>query len=208
MASVNNFPNDDALLWYLAGVFDGEGSVCAYFWGNRPSVVCKVGMTDIGVIELFRERFPGNFVKSRPANKKYNTLFYWQCANKRLRPFLEQMYWRCPLKGKALKLCLDYIDRLDNSQAVSFEERLARVDIMKSIRACVTRTNAKPLCPEKINAYLGSRPKSNPVLDEFGNRYESHLDASRAVGVKGSHLIKQAIEKGWKCGGRRWLEVG
>lgn len=29
MATSEDFPSDDALLWYLAGVFDGEGCVTA-----------------------------------------------------------------------------------------------------------------------------------------------------------------------------------
>lgn len=83
--------SDELLLSYLAGFFDGEGTVCiAQRKGKRASFSMKiqVGQMERAPLELFLHRFGGNIYESSRAGKK--SLLLWALCKRDLqRAFLE-----------------------------------------------------------------------------------------------------------------------
>lgn len=79
--------SDLALLIYLSGLFDGEGT--CYLDKGRPKIA--VGMTS-DVVALFHSRFGGSYRPDKPANglgKK--PIRYWQIAGAKAQEALRQM---------------------------------------------------------------------------------------------------------------------
>ena len=96
----------DTRLIYLAGFFDGEGSVGMYEGGRN---VASLTNTDIRPLIMARDLFGGYLtmqpIRSRPG--AVQDLFRWQIYGHSARPFLEAIRPFVMLKGEQIDVYLD-----------------------------------------------------------------------------------------------------
>lgn len=207
MATIEDFPSDDALLWYLAGVFDGEGCVTASIAKNgRASIFCRVAMTDLATVKLFQDRFPSYVLKEKPKCERYSTLYRWAVAGKPALPFLREMSTRCGLKRPAIVLAIEYFEGLVGRR-ISQEVKLERLRLLVAIRSTITRANTKPIPHENIQTYLNRESVGQPraVFDGHGNKFDSRTEAAKHYGTT-SQCISSAITHNSICCETTWHE--
>lgn len=72
-------------LAYLAGLFDGEGSVGFYGNGKYVAFTVEIKMTELEVIQLFAERFGGKVWERKPDREGYKTQYRWRMRGERAR---------------------------------------------------------------------------------------------------------------------------
>jgi hypothetical protein len=203
--TTDDFPNDDALLWYLAGIFDGEGCVTASISKiGRGAIECKVAMTDLATVQLFQDRFPSYILSEKPKTERYSTLYRWAVAGRPALPFLREMATRCGLKRKAIIPAIEYFESI-NGRRTSHEVKLRRLKLLVDIRSSITRSNSKPIPQENIDAYLAREFSGcpRPVIDGKGNRFNSRTEAAEYYGTT-SQCISSAITHGSICRGTSW----
>lgn len=205
MATIEDFPSDDALLWYLAGVFDGEGCVTASIGKNgRAAIHCKVAMTDLETVKLFQDRFPSYVLSEKPRCEKYSTLYRWAVSGKPSLTFLRAMSTRCGLKRPAILLAIQYFEGLTHG-SVSQALKQERLELLIGIRSKITRTNAKPIPEENIVTYLNREAVGHPrvVFDGNGTLFKSRTEAAKHYGTT-PQCISSAITHGSVCCGTKW----
>lgn len=96
-------------LYYLAGLFDGEGSVVAFFTVGRPQVRVNLTMTAKHLIYYLQDCFGGN-VRICTNKTCKREAWSWDLANQEdLINFLTTMHPLLRLKGPQSKLALALI---------------------------------------------------------------------------------------------------
>ena len=131
---------------YLAGVFDGEGSITCHTHGltHNPNpgwtmVRASVFMTDRGPLTLFAARFPGGSISSRHRNPAYKVAYTWCIRGKKAREVLEFVSRFCIVKSHQATLALRVIDLLfdqgskDSWQGISPENIQERLAIARKV---------------------------------------------------------------------------
>lgn len=100
--SIATLGHDDAV--YLAGLFDGEGSIILYDrgYGGRPQLRCTISNTHAGVLEWVLQAVgTGTIVKHEwtvPEVRHYKTSLTWQCYGQNAVSLLKQMLTRLIIK--------------------------------------------------------------------------------------------------------------
>ena len=111
--------NDDLELAYLAGFFDGEGSIGLYdLRGNDPRyaehrrcLVAKVGQLDRKPLELFKNRFGGS-IQQYATPKGDKPYYRWSVSHRKARVFAEIIIPYLFLKKDLTKRLLDESKRI------------------------------------------------------------------------------------------------
>jgi intein/homing endonuclease len=81
-------------LAYLAGLFDGEGSIGFRTRGagkKTRRLKLQVRMTDERLIRLFLDRFGGSFTTEIPKNPKHSQCWVWSVTDKKARETYAQL---------------------------------------------------------------------------------------------------------------------
>ena len=108
---------NDALAGYLAGFFDGEGTVyAATRWGrcegrdNRPSPTIFVCMTNTNkeVMEFHQELFTGS-LNRRPGNDRRRDQWQWHLCSTKAEPYLKAIFPHLIVKKAVVTVALQYI---------------------------------------------------------------------------------------------------
>lgn len=114
--SIAMLAHDDAV--YLAGLFDGEGSIILWDrgYGGRPQLRCSISNTHPGVLEWVRRiTETGSIVKHewvKAEQQHYKTSLTWQCYGQNAVSLLKQMLPRLIIKReRALEAIASQPDR-------------------------------------------------------------------------------------------------
>lgn len=136
----------DLLDTYLAGVFDGEGTVCYFLGGpveRNPRGQChlrvSVMMTSREVVQMFAARFGGN-VQTVPRAAPRREAYSWTRAGHAAAEALGVFRDRCVLKApmanlalEALTLTIPRMSKREFSKRLSPENWSRRLEIMQEI---------------------------------------------------------------------------
>jgi hypothetical protein len=109
-----NIPQLD--LAYMAGFFDGEGSVIAgrSMRGNHksPTVFVKIGNTDIRPIQFFHKYFNVTIKKQSIGSNGRTKVFYFVAVGEaKSRIFLEKVFSFLVVKKRQAKLALEFYNK-------------------------------------------------------------------------------------------------
>ena len=79
---------EEQLVW-MAGVFDGEGSISIIRSKRQTTLVASVGNTERELVSPFKHRFGGTtWIERRPPDK---TMFMWKISARQASAFLEEI---------------------------------------------------------------------------------------------------------------------
>lgn len=99
-------------LAYMAGFFDGEGSVVAWkaFKGNHksPSITVKVGNTDIRPVQMFVKYFGPFSIQKAVLAPSGKTMFFFNIGESRSRVILERLMPYLVIKKRQAKIALEF----------------------------------------------------------------------------------------------------
>ena len=101
-------------LAYLAGFFDGEGSInIARGWersGTRYyQLMAAVTQTSLPVLESYRDAFGGGITTVKLQGLNYAQRWQWQLYSRGMRHFLEALYPFIRLKERQFQLAMDFM---------------------------------------------------------------------------------------------------
>ena len=129
-------------LAYLAGYFDGEGSISIHIRANKgtsPSLSIAVSTGDKEVVELFARTFGGSVYPVKPGKRTRRQIFIWtQAGNKGqavlrlLLPFLKAKLYPAE---EALKLTFLPSGTGRGRHGISEEELILRQQVAERVSA-------------------------------------------------------------------------
>ena len=114
------------LLYYLAGIFDGEGNIQIARREHRGSrstrytLTCAVAMTDGRVPTMFYERFGGNLTTLRSDVENRRPLRNWRVEGKAAIRFLEIMRMLLVTKANEAWVGLEFMEQRDATKKGPF----------------------------------------------------------------------------------------
>lgn len=102
---------------YLAGLFDGEGTVGVYpkkLYRDEPNPhfmsTVAITMSDLSVIEWLIQKIGGGFTTREPKVDHHLTVYKWELSKKRhIKAFIRAIYPYSIVKKPQLDLMLEYI---------------------------------------------------------------------------------------------------
>jgi len=118
-------PIDEKTLIYVAGFFDGEGSIIIRRVKNKLSpahkLVVELANTDLDLIHLLKDSFGGQVHQRKPRSPKHNRCDIWVIQCQQAAVFLRQIlpYLRSKRRQAEIAIALEY--RL---QAVNWRGKL------------------------------------------------------------------------------------
>lgn len=132
---------------YLAGLFDGEGSISAYLSKTGGWVLrVQLGMTSGHLVRAFYDRFGGGLHERKKPTKSGLTMHEWYLAGGKSVGFLEWAIKNCHEKDKqaamALPLALQLREyrnkragKRPSDVVISQEDFAERTEIAEKLRA-------------------------------------------------------------------------
>ena len=126
---------------YLAGFFDGEGSVSLIRVGKSKSfqVVVAITNTDLTILERIKEVFGGDIFKGKRIKSNHKERHVWRVSSKAAYTFLLEIYPYSLMKQERIKLALKFQQRIINRNGLkdrvhlTEEEHLLRLDYNKKM---------------------------------------------------------------------------
>lgn len=95
---------------YLAGVFDGEGTIVYRRKSGRnvtetPALDMCVQMTEAHIVQMFSDAFGGRVVARQPKNERYKTMYIWRVTYRKAEHAYDLMapYIRLKTRTHALR---------------------------------------------------------------------------------------------------------
>lgn len=123
-------------LCYLAGLFDGEGSIYLYLDAGRfkhPQVwlVAAIAMCEPEGLEIADKLFPGHKVKARQKHKrtKQGYVYYWKVQGKKAYEFSKIMTNYCRVKRRQLELAAQWWESREHNPGRRRTQEEIAVDI-------------------------------------------------------------------------------
>lgn len=102
---------DDHIMYYLGGLFDGEGYAGVY----KPcQLICGMQMTDIEGLDILKNTFGGHYHKPRKDSRYENSriLYRLQWSNLTAEEVLKKLNPYLVIKKNQVTLCLEYWEKL------------------------------------------------------------------------------------------------
>lgn len=98
---------------YVAGFFDGEGSIMIDLTDNRKRLVVSITNTNQEVLNLFSEQYGGSVRVHTVKNRNAKSLFYWRLRDSSAMKFLEQIYDGVLIKARHITLAREFMNTDD-----------------------------------------------------------------------------------------------
>ena len=81
---------------YLAGFFDGEGSISIIFRQYKNGargyqVLVQISNTNLSILEIFKEKFGGQIRPLKKMMSQYKQAWLWRIVSRQALSFLEQI---------------------------------------------------------------------------------------------------------------------
>lgn len=134
MERVYDNQREAVLVGYLAGVFDGEGTVGITRWIPRDNPAksprytgrITLGMCVKEIVEMFQQRYGGSLRVERVPNRR--PVYRWALVgNKIVLPFLEEMTPYLIEKQERAILLKEYTENVSDKRPVSETGRVLRL---------------------------------------------------------------------------------
>ena len=122
-------------LEYLAGFFDGEGSIS---FERRGVLRICVGQINPVPLRLFKQRYGGQLTRIRRKNPKHRDIYLWMVAAKQCVQVLQDLLPYLRVKRRQALLGLSWQKRMlhqGGNKGLPARERGARETIMKRMHA-------------------------------------------------------------------------
>src|SRR3990167_2529472 len=205
---------DDPLLdAYLAGIFDGEGSVGIQLnKKNFISVGVRVSMCDPEPIDALAGRFGGTRRISSRKSYTGRDVHIWGIHNGLAVEALSMFAARCLNKKRAAQLALEIaIDMARNpaGPGLPLAKRERRLILLREFMNLPNRRLGSPREPDPVMAAKYLAPRTYGALQvrpEDGEVFLNQSEAGRAMGVS-SCAISYAIRKNGTSCGYKWTFV-
>jgi len=154
----------DSLDYYLAGVFDGEGSISAYLSKNGGWVLrCGVGMTELHVVSLFHERFGGGLCIRNQKLKSGLRMKDWYIGGGNAVDFLKWVSIFCKIKNRQSEVALPLAE-----QIAKYNKKGARKGKLPRSKIISDKDQKERRCiAVQLRSLNGARSrfKSDPIRD-------------------------------------------
>lgn len=113
-------------LAWAAGIFDGEGSVGAYTWGESKNlrVSIQVGNTCLLMISKFHDMFGGYVATTKKARKNGQPYYTWRCRSGYQEFFLRSVLPYLVTKREQAEVALTFLGTKDRSVHANCAEQL------------------------------------------------------------------------------------
>ena len=115
---ISRSSSEETQIAYIAGLFDGEGSVdYARRWEKKQRhskaylfrrITCEIGMTDYPVLEWLHETLGYGSLRPRKSPEGYKPQWRWRCSFRDSYKFAKQMLPHAIVKYKKLKQIVDH----------------------------------------------------------------------------------------------------
>ena len=123
---------DNEILAYMAGLFDGEGSIHMSGRYRRATIVTTFTNTDIKLCQVFSNKWGGNISSAQPPNGKQ--IFRWYRCGQKVKPFLDAISPYAIGKRRLIELALKWLSLKGKSgQPLKAEILKQRQTIAQSI---------------------------------------------------------------------------
>lgn len=101
---------------YLAGFFDGEGSICITKWRFHAAlcVQLQVANTERWVLEWYKFVFGGNTYKKPCQNKNWKDSYSWTVSGKKAKETLIALLPYLKLKKAQAEIALEFLSNMTN----------------------------------------------------------------------------------------------
>lgn len=100
-------------LAYMAGFFDGEGSISLYLDARQYRISVSMSNTNEWVVQWFHLNFGGSLYlePKHIKNPNHRDAWRWQLIGKRSMPFLELLFPYLRLKREQAKIVMEFQHR-------------------------------------------------------------------------------------------------
>ncbi len=119
-------------LSYLAGFFDGEGSINLLTrkrnkWNTEYQITVAIGQKDGATLDWIKDNFGGNvYLVKRDGS------FFWACSNRQAKLFLEKLLPYLRYKKPQAELALTYFEYV-RTNPISEKELVRRENIRQGL---------------------------------------------------------------------------
>jgi hypothetical protein len=160
---------------YIAGFFDGEGTVSLIYtkrrtWIKHPDrfvfgfkFIVGVASTNLSILEKFQEQFLGDICKNAvPRKATHKQVFAWKiCSADRQRHFLEAISPFVFVRKRQVELGLEYLGTsVQAGHRLSKESWDKRIEIFRELKQLNQRgAEKKPTNDIPLEPPLGWNPK-------------------------------------------------
>jgi len=139
----------EAILAYIAGIIDGEGSIWVAVYKRKftplHAIGVTVGMTDPQAVDLLQQVYPGSYnVRTIKSGK---TMYRWCITAKKARRFLEDIYEYLRVKKEQARLAIELESRKSFTRypySLSEDELAIRENIRREIQILNKSRYLKP----------------------------------------------------------------
>ena len=103
---------DTELIAYMAGLFDGEGSIYMTGRWHGATIAIKLTNTERILCQRLLENWGGNIQAVELKNEKHRTIFRWYIYGKKAKPFLLSIKPYSIIKTQLISLALEFINTI------------------------------------------------------------------------------------------------
>jgi hypothetical protein len=142
--------SEDPRYAYLAGILDGEGSICIS--KTTPKGLAKspwfagsisVGMTSKQVVKTFKDKFGGSFSTSKPNGLGDKRIYRWMVISQNARLVAKTLLPFLKIKKRQASLLIKFINFMDkNGRHGSRPNTLTETALRESFRKRMQKLNA------------------------------------------------------------------
>jgi len=101
---------DSELLPYMAGLFDGEGSIHLSNKARNATIVVTFTNTNLLLCQIFAAAWGGHISSAQPKNKNARRIYRWYRFGKTAVPFLKVIFSYSIGKKELAELAIQYIE--------------------------------------------------------------------------------------------------
>lgn len=128
---------DEKMLAYLAGFFDGEGTVTTGYHGGSkvPHVLLSICNTDKRPLEIYKELFGGFVYEHKPG--KFGNMPYWRWNSSSRDTTLKCLLAMMPylvIKRSRAEIGIELLNRPQYVNYVPVEEKTLRIELSNRIK--------------------------------------------------------------------------
>jgi intein/homing endonuclease len=129
---------------YIAGLFDGEGTIGIYKTRHNPRLRIRIGMVDKVTLEWVRQRMGGTIKLVRKEEGKRRAVWFWGLyADAEMKDFIDAIVQFSITKQNELVLCRQFLETDDD---------LERYEIARKVKVAKGRLGV--VYPPSLAIYM------------------------------------------------------
>lgn len=127
---------------YIAGLFDGEGSICitkrtqpTYRLGYGFTLDVAICMRDLNILKNLQERYGGSLIKKKWVKYQKSNAYYWRLSNNKALSFLKEIGPLLIIKGEQASVAVSFQETKKTTSIVNQEAYQLRMKFLNSPEA-------------------------------------------------------------------------